>query len=545
MMKHPDPATMNDGVLDHRGEELPYLSKSAKNMKMDKLLSTPIPTYEGKTPGSYFWTKVIYWICNRISKVQFRSIEATGMENIPKDRGSLCCAWHTNGILDALQITLNHPEYFVLGARHDLVTRPIFGWWTRKMAVQPVVRKAELLRGGCTEEEANFLNGRSLMTLASGISHGYGCVLFPEGTSHNNAYMLRFRTGPMRTVLAASALAKASGRDLPVLIPMGLHFRTKEYFRTDVWVEYGEPIQVESNEVPQNLVDAVSSGTWSEPPAESVFRLRDKLREELVPLSPNAHTWEEYRALLLLGHINGRSNNNQPKTWSEEVKQARYFRGKYSTKPTTVDVDNLQPEKISHPLIAKSEKAAEILHRNGLDGRDLNATSTRLSPPKMTKLPFATARLGLFIALLPIFLISLLPQIILGRLLGDSTDEGIDARTSYQFLAAMFGSIIIWPISSSIIVALLYWQTGTVAEIIGSDWTEYFGTAVENIALAVVMMWLLMFPVSLFTGRLFSLVWDDYVDFRGFLRKSRMSNKDKEELFSIVAEIKQDLPSLE
>ena len=223
-MKHPDPDTMNDGVLDHRGEELPYLSKSAKNMKMDKLLSTPIPTYEGKTPGSYFWTKVIYWICNRISKVQFRTIEATGMERIPRDRGSLCCAWHTNGILDALQITLNHPEYFVLGARHDLVTRPIFGWWTRKMAVQPVVRKAEVLRGGCTEEEANFLNGRSLMTLASGISHGYGCVLFPEGTSHNNAYMLRFRTGPMRTVLAASALAKASDRELPVLIPMGLHF---------------------------------------------------------------------------------------------------------------------------------------------------------------------------------------------------------------------------------------------------------------------------------------------------------------------------------
>ena len=50
------------------------------------------------------------------------------------------------------------------------------------MAVQPVVRKVELLRGGCTEEEANFLNGRSLMTLASGISHGYGCT-FSRGTS--------------------------------------------------------------------------------------------------------------------------------------------------------------------------------------------------------------------------------------------------------------------------------------------------------------------------------------------------------------------------
>ena len=104
------------------------------------------------------------------------------------------------------------------------------------MAVQPVVRKAELLRGGCSEEEATLLNGRSLITLASGISHGYGCVLFPEGTSHNNAYMLRFRTGPMRTVLAASALAMSTDRALPVLIPIGLHFRTREYFRTDVWV---------------------------------------------------------------------------------------------------------------------------------------------------------------------------------------------------------------------------------------------------------------------------------------------------------------------
>ena len=98
-----------------------------------------------------------------------------------------------------------------------------------------------------------------------------------------------------------------------MLFPLGLHFRTREYFRTDVWVEYGEPIQVESSEVPQNLVDAVSSGTWSEPPAESVFRLRDKLREDLVPLSPNTHTWKEYRALLLLGHINGRIINQHQK----------------------------------------------------------------------------------------------------------------------------------------------------------------------------------------------------------------------------------------
>ena len=540
-MKHPDPEELNDGLLDHRGEELPYLSKSAKNMKMDMLLNTPLPTYEGKTPGSYFWTRLIYWICHRISKVQYRSIESSGMERIPRDRGSLCCAWHTNGILDALQIALNHPEYFVIGARHDLVTRPILGWWTRKMAVQPVVRKAELLRGGCTEEEANFLNGRSLMALASGISHGYGCVLFPEGTSHNNSYMIRFRTGPMRTVLAASALAKSTGKELPVLIPMGLHFRTREYFRTDVWVEYGEPIQIEDGDVPQNLVDAVSTGSWSEPPAESVFKLRDKLRDDLVPLSPNTHSWDEYRGLLLLGHVKGRMEHNPPKSWRAEVEQARSLRNKYNSGPKSMNVDDLQPSKITETLVAKSEQAARILHENGMDGRDLNFDSTSLAKPEVSKLPLATIRIGLFIALLPVFLISLLPQIILGRILGDSTDEGIDARTSYQFLAAMFGSILIWPISSTIIVALLYWQAGTIEHTIHINWIEAFGMSQFSMGLSIFMLWLAMFPVSLFTGQLFSLVWDDYVDLRGYLRKLKMSPQTKNELFQIITEMKQEI----
>lgn len=540
-MKHPDPEELNDGVLDHRGEELPYLSKSAKNMKMDMLLNTPLPSYEGKTPGSYFWTRLIYWICHRISKVQYRSIESSGTERIPRDRGSLCCAWHTNGILDALQIALNHPEYFVIGARHDLVTRPILGWWTRKMAVQPVVRKAELLRGGCTEEEANFLNGRSLMALASGISHGYGCVLFPEGTSHNNSYMIRFRTGPMRTVLAASALAKSTGKELPVLIPMGLHFRTREYFRTDVWVEYGEPIQIEDGDVPQNLVDAVSTGSWSEPPAESVFKLRDKLREDLVPLSPNTHSWDEYRGLLLLGHVKGRMEHNPPKSWRAEVEQARSLRNKYNSGPKSMNVDDLQPNKITETLVAKSEQAARILHENGMDGRDLNFDSTSLAKPEVSKLPLATIRIGLFIALLPVFLISLLPQIILGRILGDSTDEGIDARTSYQFLAAMFGSILIWPISSTIIVALLYWQAGTIEHAIHINWIEAFGMSQFSMGLSIFMLWLAMFPVSLFTGQLFSLVWDDYVDLRGYLRKLKMSTQTRNELFQIITEMKQEL----
>ena len=126
----------------------------------------------------------------------------------------MCCAWHVNALMDPLAIMLTHPSHFVIGGRHDLVTRPILSFWTRRMAVQPVVRKAELLRGGFSKEEAQNLNGRTLLNLARGISYGHGAALFPEGTAHDEAHPIRLRTGPMRTVLAAAAIAHVEGRPL-------------------------------------------------------------------------------------------------------------------------------------------------------------------------------------------------------------------------------------------------------------------------------------------------------------------------------------------
>ena len=93
-----------DGVVDHRGEALPVLSKSSANMKMEKLLNTPMPSFDKETPGSPFWTKLAFFLCRRTAANQFRTIEYSGMENIPTDRGSLCAAWHTNGLLSLIHI---------------------------------------------------------------------------------------------------------------------------------------------------------------------------------------------------------------------------------------------------------------------------------------------------------------------------------------------------------------------------------------------------------------------------------------------------------
>ena len=506
---------IDDGAVDHRGDALPVLSKSATKMKMDKLLSTPLPSYDGSTPGSFVWTHTAWWIARRVRAAQFRTREATGRDTLPIDRGNLCCAWHTNGLIDPLAIALNHNRFFVLGGRHDLVTRPLLSWWTRRMAVQPVVRKAELLRGGCSEEEATQINGRSLLMLATGISEGFGCVLFPEGTSHSESSMLRFRTGPMRTVLAAGAIAKSRGNELPAVIPIGLHFRNRELFRTDEWVEYGTPLQLVDDDIPDELVEAVKDGKWSEPPADKVTALRDKLRLELVPMTPNTSDWSEYDALHLMGHVEARRSGQPLSSWREEVLAARALRD--ALQPAGMSLMNPEVPAIENPVLPPAKAAAQLLRDRGLDGRDLNAAGTDLRTFNPAKVIAPLIRLPIALLMLPICVYAFGGQVAMGRLLGDSTDEGLDARTSYHFLAAMFGSLMFWPLLTILAVWLAVSNVSSLTDLIGFDWLAMYGEGQIHEMLAIATLALSLLPIYWFSGRVWSKFWDDLVDFKRFL----------------------------
>ena len=153
-----------DGSVDHHGEALPTLTKASSKVRLDALMSVPQPRWDRAIPGSPFWTKLAFVLLRIVARGQFKSMTSEGLERLDHDRGAMCCAWHVNALMDPLAIMLTHPSHFVIGGRHDLVTRPILSFWTRRMAVQPVVRKAELLRGGFSKEEAQNLNGRPCST---------------------------------------------------------------------------------------------------------------------------------------------------------------------------------------------------------------------------------------------------------------------------------------------------------------------------------------------------------------------------------------------
>jgi len=91
-------------------------------------------------------------------------------------------------------------------------------------------------------------------------------------------------------------------------------------------------------------------------------------------------------------------------------------------------------------LLGPSIEAANILHEHDLDGRSIEGLNLR------TDRMWIRALAGVFLMSLsaPVTIPSTGAQALLAWYMGDRTDEGIDARTTYHFLAGMFSPILFW-----------------------------------------------------------------------------------------------------
>ena len=441
----------DDGAVDHHGDILPPLSKSASQIDVDKIekrrrhASKP-----GEHPGVLWFYNLIRGMCRLALRQQFRTIEITGQENISEEAGVLTVAWHTNALIDSATILVTQPKKLVFGGRHDLLTRPLIGHIASISGSQPIIRQAERARGGASAEAASRINSKTMLTLAECIANGHGSALFPEGTSHEDSMMRRLRTGPMRSVIAANSIARERGAPPPHLLPVGLHYRVSWYFRTDAWFEYGNPISLEDAVHSVEDRKRLLEGEWVEAPADTVNALRDQVREDLTPLTPDASTWDEHRTWHVLGHLRSIAKGERLNSWREEVLAARTIREEIRLEPN--DLISLQEP---------ANRVGKALHSVGLDGRALDSNGFRT--PSMKEYLAVLPAIVLALLAAPLTLYGSGVMILIAKILGDNTDEGLDARTTYHFLAAMLGPMIIWPIPMAIFALYAFFGPLTIS----------------------------------------------------------------------------------
>ena len=170
--------------------------------------------------------------------------------------------------------------------------------------------------------------------------------------------------------------------------------------------------------------------------------------------------------------------------------------------------------KIEHPIVDAAKEIHSQLQARRLDGRDLDASGRKLRFGNPLQGIGFCIKTSLMAALLPAFLLSLSPQLVLGRFLGDRTDEGVDARTTYQFLAAMFGSIILWPFMAFIGAGILWLNSNDISAITSIDVRTMLGNEAMHQFGSFLLLYVSMIPLFWASGRMFGLWWDGYVDAR-------------------------------
>ena len=285
-------------------------------------------------------------------------------------------------------------------------------------------------------------------------------------------------------------------------------------FRTDAWIEYGDPIELPYDELPQELIDKVGSGDWMEPPADLVTGLRDQLQEKLAPMTPNRDTFSEVHRDGVIAHVKRKMQNKPELTWREEVLEVRRMKN--------------QPESQEVQHIAT--RVGDKLDEAGLDGRDINSSCDGLKGVSMPGTTVNLLKLIPFLALLPILVLSMGWQIALGRILGDKTDEGLDARTSYHMLFGMFGSMLWWPILATILTVLTAVFNSDIDSELGIDLMAMFGEELWQQSISFVIVWCIMIFSFWLSAICFASGWDAVADFKRWRSRSKTNPLVREDI---------------
>lgn len=176
------------------------------------------------------WLLPIFSPFARFALRVFYRLGVTG-ERVPETGPVLLVANHPNSLLDAGAVVAvaGRPVRFL--AKAPLFTDPLVGWMVRGAGAVPVFRKQD-------DPAAMGGNDDTFRAVEDALAEGAAVGIFPEGISHTSPSMAPLKTGAARIALGA---ASRIGAAFP-LVPIGLVFREKEFFRSEGMVVVGEMI---------------------------------------------------------------------------------------------------------------------------------------------------------------------------------------------------------------------------------------------------------------------------------------------------------------
>lgn len=182
----------------------------------------------------------------------FREISIIDVENIPTDRGAIIVSWHPGGLFD-------------------------------KMLTKRLLPGEQVAFDGLIDDD------EELEHIASKVAAGNNVVVFPEGESHDSPNIKKIRDCAAKIALRSVELSQGK---CPVIIPVGIHYSRKSYFRERVALTVERPIEVKGSieELSDIIYGEISRASlsrehWKD--RELIWKASSIIRAERARLNPD------------------------------------------------------------------------------------------------------------------------------------------------------------------------------------------------------------------------------------------------------------------
>lgn len=167
----------------------------------------------------------------------FRRIDVEAPQNVPFEGPVLLAANHSNALVDPLVILTAISRPVTMTAKQALANNILLRWLMSACGVITFQRQQDA--GPRLRQRKNL---KSLQQCQNILARGGAICIFPEGISHSDSKLRAFRPGVARIALEFVHNAGNPGR-LKV-VPTGLLYTAKDRFRSDVWLRFGDPLDV-------------------------------------------------------------------------------------------------------------------------------------------------------------------------------------------------------------------------------------------------------------------------------------------------------------
>ena len=220
--------------------------------------------------------RLIIWLIRVITSTFFRRIDIVNIDNVPENGPVIFAGNHPNALMDGWLLAAKcgrWPLHFMANAK--LWNYPMLAPALNASGAVPVYSREDA--------DGEVDNEKALEKLHDVVESGNCMGIFPEGISHVQSQLSKLKTGAARVALAVAARGKVQVK----IVPCGLNYLHRHRFRSQVLIEFGEPIVIDNAWIQSYRLDE----------RQTVRQLTDHLADALADVTLNAPDWRTLRII--------------------------------------------------------------------------------------------------------------------------------------------------------------------------------------------------------------------------------------------------------